>query len=240
MPTYLVTGANRGLGFEFIRQLAADSSNTIFACVRSQFVNLSDLEKISSKQIHTLVCDTGSIDSIRNLPSQVLKTLASGQKLDYVINNAAINSVPEQTSLSLEPKDLEEQMRVNVIGPAKTTQFLLENELLSPAVRIVNMTSGLGSMSVSLSITPRKCAAYSISKSAVNALTVQQSGEVREKLGEAIVVCVDPGWVKTRMGGDGAVLEPEESVGGMLKCIHGLEDGSNGKFYTYTGEEVPW
>jgi hypothetical protein len=51
---------------------------------------------------------------------------------------------------------------------------------------------------------------------------------------------MDPGWVKTRMGGDGAVLLPEESIGGMLKCVHGLGEGDNGKFYTYTGKEVPW
>ena len=103
------------------------------------------------------------------------------------------------------------------------------------------MTSGLGSMHVSLSITPRKCATYSISKSALNALTVQQSGELREKLGpKCVVVCMDPGWVKTRMGGEGAVLEPEESISGMLKCVQGLGEGDNGKFFTYTGKEVPW
>ena len=57
---------------------------------------------------------------------------------------------------------------------------------------------------------------------------------------EVVVVCMDPGWVKTRMGGEGAVLMPEESIGGMLRCVHGLKGEDNGKFYTYTGEEVPW
>lgn len=102
------------------------------------------------------------------------------------------------------------------------------------------MSSGLGSMAVSLSIEPRKAATYSISKAGLNALTVQQSGEVAQKLGRGVVICMDPGWVETRMGGSRAVLEPEESISGMLKCIHGLEEGSNGKFFTYTGKEVPW
>lgn len=102
------------------------------------------------------------------------------------------------------------------------------------------MTSGLASMKVSLGISPRRCATYSISKAALNALTVQQSGHVREKLEGVVVVCMDPGWVKTRMGGEGAVLEAEESIGGMLRCVHGLTGDDNGKFYTYTGEEVPW
>ena len=102
------------------------------------------------------------------------------------------------------------------------------------------MTSGLGSMEKSLSISPRKCAAYSISKAGLNMLTVHQSGDLRSQLPQVVVICMDPGWVKTRMGGDGAILEPHESIGGMLECVHGLKEGDNGKFFTYTGEEVPW
>ena len=73
-------------------------------------------------------------------------------------------------------------------------------------------------------------------------LTIHQSGDLREKggLGQAVVVCMDPGWVKTRMGGDGAILEPETSIGGMLKVLHGLKDADNGKFFEYSGEEVGW
>jgi NAD(P)-dependent dehydrogenase (short-subunit alcohol dehydrogenase family) len=233
------TGANRGLGLEFVRQLSLDESNTILACVRTLSSDLGDLMKVASSSTKILTCDTGSLGSIRSFVSEASKAL-NGAKIDFLLNNAGINSVPEQTSLSIDPSDLDENIRVNVIGPAKTTQFLLEAGLLSPSARIVNMSSGLGSMAVSLSIEPRKCATYSISKAALNALTVQQSGEVREKLGKAVVVCMDPGWVKTRMGGKGAVLEAEKSIGGMLKCMHGLTDESNGKFFTYTGEEVKW
>ncbi|KAF2227748.1 hypothetical protein BDZ85DRAFT_7168 [Elsinoe ampelina] len=239
MPSYLITGANRGLGLEFVRQLSQDADNTILACTRSSSADLSDVKKVASKSTHFLVCDTGDIKSIKSLATSARDALA-GSKLDFVINNAGINAKPEQTALSISPEDLNEHIRVNVVGPAKTTEYLLEAGLLAENARIVNMTSGLGSMVVSLSITPRKCATYSISKAALNALTVQQSGEVREKLHGAVVICMDPGWVKTRMGGDGAQLEPEVSIGGMLKCIHGLSDGSNGKFFTYTGEEVPW
>lgn len=203
MATYLITGANRGLGLEFVRQLAQNQDNTILACARSSSSDLTDLKKVASSKTHFLTCDTGDLSSIQTLPDQISKL---GVKLDYLLNNAGINSVPHQTSLSIEPKDLDENIRVNVVGPAKTTQYLLEAGLLAKDVRIMNMTSGLGSMAVSLSIEPRKCATYSISKAALNSLTVQQSGEVREKLGGAVVICMDPGWVKTRMGGEGAVL----------------------------------
>lgn len=240
MPTYIVTGANRGLGLEFTRQLAQSADNTIIATSRSSSSDLSDVKKVASKTTHFLICDTGDVSSIKSFAEEVKKTL-EGKKIDYLINNAGINSKPEQTALSIGPEDLYEQMRVNVIGPAKTAEFLIAQELLAPNAKIINMSSGLGSVQVSMNITPRKCATYSISKAALNSLTAQQSGEFREKLGkECVVVSMDPGWVKTRMGGAGAVLEPEESIGGMLKCVHGLKTEDNGKFFTYTGKEVPW
>jgi len=241
MPVYCITGANRGLGLEFVRQIASASpSNTILALTRSLSSDLADLKKVANSNTHVLECDTGNLQSIRAFATSAAKLL-NGKKIDFLINNAGINTVPDQSSLSIGPEDLDEQIRVNVLGPAKTVEYLLSADLLAPDARIVNMTSGLGSMAVSLSITPRKCATYSISKAALNALTVQQSGDLREKLGkECVVVCMDPGWVKTRMGGEGAVLEPEESIGGMLKCVHGLAEGDNGKFFTYTGKEVPW
>lgn len=243
MPVYVVTGANRGLGLEFARQLSQDKSNTVLLTSRNAKADLTDVKAATSaneKNTQFLTCDTGSLDSIKTFASQAKESLA-GKKIDFLINNAGMNAHPEQTSLSMTAEALEEGMRVNVLGPAKTAELLLAQDLLAPNARIVNMSSGLGSMHVSLSITPRKCATYSITKAGVNSLTAQQSGDYREKLGkECVVIAMDPGWVKTRMGGEGAVLEPQESIGGMLKCIHGLREADNGKFYTYTGEEVPW
>lgn len=240
MPVYAITGANRGLGLEFVRQLAQSSDNIILACTRSLSSDLGDLKAVASSSTQILECNTGDLSSIKSFVTEAHKVL-NGKKIDFLLNNAGINSKPEQTSLTIGPEDLDEQIRINVLGPAKTVEYLVSSDLLAQGARIVNMTSGLGSMQISLSITPRKCATYSISKAGLNALTVQQSGELREKLGQdSVVVCMDPGWVKTRMGGEGAVLEPEESIGGMLKCVQGLKAEDNGKFFTYTGKEVPW
>jgi len=239
MPVYCITGANRGLGLEFVRQLAKSPDNTIIATTRSMSNDLSDLKAVSSKTTHILECNTADLTSIQSFASETKKTL-NGAQIDFLLNNAGVNSVPTQNSLSIGPDDLHREIDINVLGPAKTTEFLVAQDLLPQNVRIMNMTSGLGSMSVGLSIAPRKCATYSISKAGVNMLTVHQSGDLREKLKGVVVICMDPGWVKTRMGGEGAVLEPEVSIGGMLKTVHGLGEGDNGKFYTYTGEEVKW
>lgn len=69
-------------------------------------------------------------------------------------------------------------------------------------------------------------------------LTVQQAGDLKDR--GVRVISMDPGWVRTRMGGEGAILEPEFSISSMLKTIHGLKDEETARFYTYTGEQVPW
>jgi hypothetical protein len=69
-------------------------------------------------------------------------------------------------------------------------------------------------------------------------LTVQQATDLKEK--GVRVISMNPGWVRTRMGGESAVLKPEDSISGMLKVIHGLKDDETAKFYSYNGEQLPW
>ncbi|KAH8912342.1 NAD(P)-binding protein [Coniochaeta sp. PMI_546] len=240
MPVYCITGANRGLGLEFVRQLAANSENTILATSRSTSADdVSDLKAVSSPNTHILQCDVADVDSINSFVAEAGKVL-DGKKIDFLLNNAGVNFKSEQTSLAMDPEAILQNVRINVIGPAKVVQFFYEAGLLSDNVRILNMTSGLGSMERSSTITPRKCAPYSISKAALNMLAVHLAGDLKAKLPGAVVIVMDPGWVKTRMGGDGAILEAKDSIGGMLKVVHGLKSEDNGKFFTYDGSEVPW
>jgi NAD(P)-dependent dehydrogenase (short-subunit alcohol dehydrogenase family) len=69
-------------------------------------------------------------------------------------------------------------------------------------------------------------------------LTVHQATDLKEK--GVRVISMNPGWVKTRMGGEGAVLEPEDSISGMLKVMQGLKDDETAKFYSYDGKQLPW
>lgn len=162
------------------------------------------------------------------------KTLGPDHRVDYLFNNAGINTVPTQTALKLDPKDVHEQIAVNVLGPAKTVEALLAH--LGQGSVVVNVSSGLGSCGKGTLTGTIKATVYSISKAAPNMLTVHQAAELR---GRGVkVISMDPGWVKTRMGGELAMLQPEESISGMLKVVHGLE--GTGKFYGYDGSEVPW
>jgi len=236
MPVYVLTGANRGLGLEFVRQLSSPF-NTIFAGVRDLSSDLKPLQSLNThKNIHIFECNTASLPSIASFAEQCAKTLGSPDaRIDYILNNAGINSVPDTTSLTIPPDAFMEHMQINVLGPAKLVEGL-QSHLQKGSV-VMNMTSGLGSATKGR--TNPKCPTYSISKAAVDMLTVQQAADLRER--GAIVICMDPGWVKTRMGGEGAILEPEFSIASMLKVLHGLRVGEDtAKFYTYTGEEVPW
>lgn len=243
MSVYCISGANRGLGLEFVRQLASKQDNIILATVRKDGEDLTDLKAVSSPSTHVLVCDTSNLESIHHFAQEAAKVLQGqgGRKIDFLLNVAGVNFAPELGSLSIKQDALDTNMRINVVGPAKVTEFLLAKELLSGRVRILNMTSGLGSMTKSSEIKPRKCLAYSISKAGVNMLTVHQAEDLKESLGGGVVViAVDPGWVKTRMGGDGAVLEPHESIGGMLKTLHSVTEKDNGNFFNYDGSEQAW
>jgi len=235
MPTYAITGANRGLGLEFVRQLLSDPSNTVIGAVRSTNNDLSDLKALNTDgRLHILECDTSSSSSISSFGEAVTKVLGEEGQLHYLLNNAGINAVPDQTSLDLKEADLQQHISINVFGPAKTVQVLIPH--LRNGSVIVNMTSGLGSIRKGVDF--KKCTTYSISKAALNMLTVQQAGDLKDR--GVRVISMDPGWVRTRMGGEGAILEPEFSISSMLKTIHGLKDEETARFYTYTGEQVPW
>jgi NAD(P)-dependent dehydrogenase (short-subunit alcohol dehydrogenase family) len=232
MPVYFITGANRGLGLEFVRQLSPGNENTIIACTRSLDSDLTDLKALGNGNVHILQCDTGSLSSISALEESVPHILGD-KKIDFLFNNAGINPTSADTSLTIDPDSLKLQLDVNVIGPAKIVETLRAH--LAKGAVIMNMTSGLGSLNLSLQNT--KCCTYSISKAALNMVTVHQAHDLR---GEAIVITMDPGWVKTRLGGVGAILEPEESIGGMLKVLRGLKPEDTAKFYHYSGNEIPW
>jgi NAD(P)-dependent dehydrogenase (short-subunit alcohol dehydrogenase family) len=236
MPTYFLTGANRGIGLEFVRQLSSQPSTTIIAGVRSTSNDTSALSSLnSSKNIHIIECDASSLNSLSAVEPAVAKILSeSGSKLDFLFNVAGINATSSDTSLTLTPESLENHMQTNVFGPAKLVQIL--SPLLARGAVVLNMTSGLGSLQVATEIT--KCCTYSMSKAALNMLTIHQAKDLKEQ--GVKVICMDPGWVKTRMGGPEAQIEAEVSISGMMKIVNGLKESDSGKYYRYDGEIVPW
>jgi NAD(P)-dependent dehydrogenase (short-subunit alcohol dehydrogenase family) len=236
MPTYFLTGANRGIGLEFVRQLSVDPKNNIIAGVRSLKGDLSDLKSTAQNgNVHIIECDVSSIDSISSLEFRIAEILSkTGENLNYLFNVAGINATSSDTSLSIDPASLQNHMNVNVLGPAKIVENL--KQYLARGAVVMNMTSGLASMTVAKDMP--KCCTYSISKAAQNMLSLHQARDLKRN--EAIVICMDPGWVKTRMGGKGAMVEAEVSIAGMLEVLGKLGKEDSGKFFRFDGGQVPW
>ena len=220
---YLVTGASRGLGAEFVRQLRARGHDVV-AAVRDPG-KAAAAERAGAKVLR--------LDVVRPETFEAFAGALEGP-VDVLINNAGI--IGRDGSIeSLDPETMARVYRTNVAGPALLTRALL------PALRrgrrrlIAHLSSTLGS----LASTPGGFSyAYCSSKAAVNMLTVLMH---RELSGDGFtVVSLDPGWNRTEMGGAEAPLEPADTVGSMVALLERLGPDDSGKFIGYDGQPRPW
>ena len=219
MLTYLVTGANRGIGLEYCRQLKERGDNVIAVC-RSLSDELKDLDV----QVETDVDIT--LDSSVN---KLVKKL-DGKSIDVLINNAGII---ERVSLdNLDFDSIRKQFEVNAVGPLRLTQALLNN--LKSGSKIILMTSRMGSIDDN---TSGGSYGYRMSKVALSMAGKSLSHDLKSK-GIAIAI-LHPGLVKTRMTGFSGITT-EESVKGLLARIDELNMENTGTFWHSNGEILPW
>ncbi len=222
--TYLVTGANRGIGLAFARLLSKRGDRVIAACRNP--AKARDLAKLPLRVERLDVADEKSIAA--------LASRIEGEPLDVLINNAGIgDGGPRFGSLSM--KDLEEAFRVNAAGPVAVTQALLPNLRAGRRRVVVNLSSGLGSISENES---GGWIAYRASKAALNQLTRTAAAELKRE--GFICIVISPGWVRTDMGGHGASLSPDASAAAMLGVIDRLKPSDTGRFLDHRGKDLPW
>jgi len=236
----VVSGANRGLGLEFVRQLAAAGDEVVATARRPEAAaELSDIARASGGRVTVVALDVSDPASIAGAGAQVAERFPA---VDLLINNAGIMRLPdapdEITAGPLDALDGEavlSLLRVNVVGPVLVTQAL--QPLLAAARRsvVVNLSSGMGSIG---STTAAMDYAYCTSKAGLNMMTRHLAHELEQQ--GTIAVSISPGWVRTDMGGPAAPLDPPESVKGILSLVDGLGPGDSGRFLDHSGEEIPW
>jgi len=227
----LITGANRGLGFEFARQYVTDGWRVFAACRNPPTASeLRRLAQARRSRLTVLAMYVTDAPSVKKAAAQ-LKDAA----LDVHINSAGIAGVPGQKTSNIDYESWSQVLNANTMGPLRVLESFGDHIARSEQKLVVTITSGMGSLADNNS---GGSIAYRSSKAAVN--MVMRSAAVDLAPRGITCVLVNPGWVRTDMGGPKAPLSPQESVTDMRRLIETLGPDQSGKFYNYDGREYPW
>ena len=218
MPTVLITGANRGIGLEFARQYA-DEGWEVIATARQSSAELDEL-KVRVEPIN--LADAAAV---AEFPAKI------DQPLDLFIGNAG-TSQPKETEGADAARAWQAMMMVNAIVPYQLGHALLPR--MSDNGKMIAISSGMGSIADN----GAGWVPYRTSKAALNMAWSSLALEARPR-GVACVL-LSPGWVKTRMGGAGAEITPEESVSAMRALIERLTIDDSGRFLRRDGSPLAW
>jgi NAD(P)-dependent dehydrogenase (short-subunit alcohol dehydrogenase family) len=227
----LVTGANRGIGLEVCRQLAA-LGHTVIPTGRSLDSVRDAVQRLGERlgeRVHPLRLDVTSDGDAR----EVARTLEERfGRLDVLVNNAAITYDTWQRPSTADLHTVREAAETNLYGPWRTVQTLVPLLRRSDHPRIVNVSSGAASLAHMGSGTP----AYTASKVALNALTRMLAAELRSD--KILINAICPGWVATDMGGHGG-RPVADGAAGIVWAATLPDDGPTGGFFR-DGQPVSW
>jgi NAD(P)-dependent dehydrogenase (short-subunit alcohol dehydrogenase family) len=228
MSTWLITGANRGIGLAMAAALIARKDRVI-AAVRDPF-KIPDVLKSAPREqcvvIGMEVTDQRSVDRA---------AAAVKEPVDVLVNNAGMNPPGRQSAVDADLAAFELTLQVNTIAPLRVAQAFLPRLRQSKAPRILTVSSQMGALTTNSSA---GAMAYSTSKAAVNKVMQCLASDLR---GDKIpVVIAHPGWVRTDMGGGGADLAPEDSAAGLIALCDGLTMTKTGQFFRWDGSVHPW
>ena len=200
--TVLITGANKGIGFETARQLGT-AGFVVFLTARNKGNGESAMLSLKGKGIDCrfIQMDVTDLSDIKNAFEIVSKSI---DKLDVLVNNAGIMPLSSDL-LETSPSVIREILDTNTLGPLFVTQAFLP--LLKKGSRVINVSSSLGKITGD---TSDYASAYSISKTALNAVTLKLSASLKDKGISVNSIC--PGWVKTDMGGKNAPRPVEKGA----------------------------
>jgi NAD(P)-dependent dehydrogenase (short-subunit alcohol dehydrogenase family) len=229
--TVLVSGANRGLGLEFVRQYAADGWQVYAACrAPNDAKELQELAAASGGRMHLLAFDVTDTTSVRGAAGAL-----GGEAIDILVNNAGVGGPRNERLGRLDYAAWERVLDVNTLGPMRVTEAFVDNVAKSREKKVVTITSGMGSIADN---TSGGSYAYRTSKAAVNMAVKSLSLDLAPR--GIVCIVMSPGWVRTDMGGPRGTLSPAESIHAMRGVIAGLKPGDTGKFFNYNGKSYPW
>ncbi len=227
----LVTGANRGIGLELVRQLC-NRGDDVRACARNP-ADARDLGALAGDRVQLHRLDVTDAASVRALATEL-----GSAAIDVVFNVAGVYGADDQSLAAmadLAMADVARTYEVNAIGALRVVVALLPHVRRGAKKKLVHVTSGMGSISDNAS---GGNYAYRMSKAALNMMSRSLAADLR---GEGIMsVVINPGWVQTDMGGRGAPTPVEDSVRGILREIDRATLAESGEFLNWKGNRYAW
>jgi NAD(P)-dependent dehydrogenase (short-subunit alcohol dehydrogenase family) len=229
--TILITGANRGIGFELTQQYA-EAGWRVVACCR---------EPDKAQALDGVRSDYGEQVSIHRLdvtnsePIKALVTSMEDTPIDILLNNAGIYGQRDASLGNIDEDKWLETFRVNTIAPIKVMEAFIDVVAASKRKVFATITSKMGSMADN---TSGGSYVYRSSKAALNAAMKSAANDL-EGRGISVVV-IHPGWVRTDMGGPSALLSVEQSAKSIRELLGRVSIEDTGKFFNYDGTVIPW
>jgi NAD(P)-dependent dehydrogenase (short-subunit alcohol dehydrogenase family) len=227
----VVTGANRGIGLEVARQLAERGIHVVLTS-RDKNKGQQALNHLLDRSLPVSLfqLDVTSSDDATRLSNYLVKTFG---RVDILVNNAAVYLDEGDKLLDIPIETVQDSFDANFFGAYYLCKMLVPVMKKNSYGRIVNISSGYGAMDAMNART----GAYKLSKLALNGLTQILASELK---GTNIKInAVDPGWVRTEMGGPSATRSPQEAARGIVWAATLDDDGPTGKFFRDM-KIVPW
>jgi NAD(P)-dependent dehydrogenase (short-subunit alcohol dehydrogenase family) len=220
----VVTGANRGIGLELVRQLLA-RGDTVEATARK---SAGELEALAGPKLRVHTVDVADDASVAALAKAIT------EPVDLVINNAGINR-PNQRLGALDFAFTAEIYQTNAIGPLRVVHALLPHVRRGAGKKLVHITSGMGSITDN---TSGGSYGYRMSKAALNMMSRSLAVDLRSD--GIISFVINPGWVQTELGGASAPTPVDDSVRGILARIDEATLETSGTFVNWKSGTYPW
>lgn len=228
--TIFITGANRSIGLEFVRQYANADHNVIATC--RDPLKADELQALANNQrninIEQLdVADENSVDAVAKK--------YEGQAIDSLINNAGVMHREQASFLPFNKEGILKDFETNFFGTLRLTSRLLPNLLKSTNKHIITLTTKVSSMADNRSggNYGYRCSKIALNMAMKNIAIAYRDQGVR-------VILIHPGWVKTPMGGPSALIDARASVTGIREVISKRIENSMADFYEFNGKVVPW
>ena len=230
MATVLITGTNRGIGLEFVKQFLAREDTVLATC--RDMGSATELRQLKNdtRKLHIFELDVSSQKSMEDLTLQL-----AGHAIDIFINNAGVYGPRDSVFGKVSANEWAKVLQVNAEAPMILTQLLIDNLRDGSDKKLLYITSKMGSIDDNKG---GGSYVYRSSKAALNAVVKSISVDLRDS-GYSVAV-VHPGWVQTDMGGPNALIDVTTSVSKMIDVIDNLNSHNSGSFFNYDGGIIPW